>query len=72
MERIRENSYAVKFSRFAGLQKSIPVYRLKGTLNGAKENRRAAGGCICITATGSVFFRKTENRIMQGSLSFEG
>lgn len=37
MERIRENSYAVKFSRFAGPQKPIPVYRLKGTLNGAKK-----------------------------------
>ena len=37
MERIRENSYAVKFSRFAGPQKTIPVYRLKGTLNGAKK-----------------------------------
>lgn len=37
MERIRENSYAVKFSRFAGPQKPIPVYRLKGTLNGVRK-----------------------------------
>ena len=31
---------------------------------------RYAMGCICITATGSVFFRKTENKIMQGFIIF--
>lgn len=36
-ERIRENSYAVKFSRFAEPQKQIKVYRLKGSLSGAKK-----------------------------------
>lgn len=69
MERIRENSYAVKFSRFAGPQKPIPVYRLKGTLKGAKKIG-GLRGCICIIVTGSVFFRKTENKIMQGFIIF--
>ena len=36
-ERIRENSYAVKFSRFAEPQKQVKVYRLKGSLSGAKK-----------------------------------
>lgn len=36
-ERIRENSYAVKFSRFAEPQKQIKVYRLKGSLSKAKK-----------------------------------
>ena len=36
-ERIRENSYAVKFTRFAEPQKQVKVYRLKGSLSGAKK-----------------------------------
>lgn len=36
-ERIRENSYAVKFSQFAKPQKQVKVYRLKGSLSGAKK-----------------------------------
>ena len=37
MERIRENSYAVKFARFTEPQKQIKVYRLKGSLSGARK-----------------------------------
>lgn len=37
MERIRENSYAVKFSKFAEPQRQVTVYRLKGSLKGAKK-----------------------------------
>ncbi|MDL2249644.1 relaxase/mobilization nuclease domain-containing protein [Lachnospiraceae bacterium OttesenSCG-928-J05] len=36
-ERIRENSYAVKFSPFAKPQKQVKVYRLRGSLSGAKK-----------------------------------
>lgn len=36
-ERIRENSYAVKFSRFAEPQKQVKVYRLKGSLSNTKK-----------------------------------
>lgn len=36
-ERIRENSYAVKFSRFAEPQKQVKVYRLKGALSDTKK-----------------------------------
>lgn len=39
-ERIRENSYAVKFSQFAKPQKQVTVYRLKGSL---KDTRRIGG-----------------------------
>lgn len=39
-ERIRENSYAVKFSRFAEPQPQTKVYRLKGSL----KNGRKIGG----------------------------
>ena len=37
LERIKENSYAVKFSRFAEPQKQVKVYRLKGSLKDAKK-----------------------------------
>lgn len=37
MERIHENSYAVKFARFTEPQKQIKVYRLKGSLSGARK-----------------------------------
>lgn len=37
LERIRENSYAVKFSKFAEPQRQVTVYRLKGSLKGAKK-----------------------------------
>ena len=37
MERIRENSYAVKFARFTEPQKQIKVYRIKGSLSGARK-----------------------------------
>lgn len=37
MERISENSYAVKFSRFAEPQKTVKVFRVKGSLKGAKK-----------------------------------
>ena len=37
LERIKENSYAVKFSRFAEPQKQVTVYRLKGSLKDAKK-----------------------------------
>lgn len=37
MERIRENSYVVKFARFTEPQKQIKVYRLKGSLSGARK-----------------------------------
>ena len=37
MERIRENSYAVKFARFTEPTKQIKVYRLKGSLSGARK-----------------------------------
>ena len=36
-ERIRENSYAVKFSRFAEQAKPVKVIRVKGTLKDAKK-----------------------------------
>lgn len=36
-ERIRENSYAVKFSQFAEPQKQVKVYRLKGSLSDTKK-----------------------------------
>ena len=37
MERIRENSYAVKFARFTEPTKQIKVYRLKGSLSDARK-----------------------------------
>ena len=37
LERIKENSYAVKFSKFAEPQKQVTVYRLKGSLKDAKK-----------------------------------
>lgn len=37
MERITENSYAVKFSRFAEPQSTVRVFRVKGSLKGAKK-----------------------------------
>ena len=37
MERISENSYAVKFSRFAEPQSTVRVFRVKGSLKGAKK-----------------------------------
>ncbi|MEF2910435.1 MAG: relaxase/mobilization nuclease domain-containing protein [Oscillospiraceae bacterium] len=37
MERITENSYAVKFSRFTELQRTVKVFRVKGSLTGAKK-----------------------------------
>ena len=37
LERIRENSYAVKFSKFTEPQKQVMVYRLKGSLKDAKK-----------------------------------
>ena len=37
MERITENSYAVKFSRFAEPQRTVKVFRVKGSLKGAKK-----------------------------------
>ena len=37
MERITENSYAVKFSRFAKPQRTVRVFRVKGSLKGAKK-----------------------------------
>lgn len=37
LERIKENSYAVKFSKFAEPQKQVTVYRLKGSLKNAKK-----------------------------------
>lgn len=37
MERIRENSYAVKFAKFSESQKQVRVYRLKGSLSGARK-----------------------------------
>ncbi|MCD7827254.1 MAG: relaxase/mobilization nuclease domain-containing protein [Clostridiales bacterium] len=36
-ERIRENSYAVKFSRFAEPHKTVQVFRVKGSLKNAKK-----------------------------------
>ena len=36
-ERIRENSYAVKFSRFVEPAKPVKVIRVKGTLKDAKK-----------------------------------
>ena len=36
-ERIRENSYAVKFSRFAEPQKTVQVFRVKDSLKNAKK-----------------------------------
>ena len=37
MERISENSYAVKFSRFAEPQRTVRVFRVKDSLKGAKK-----------------------------------
>ena len=37
MERITENSYAVKFARFAEPQRTVRVFRVKGSLKGAKK-----------------------------------
>ena len=37
MERISENSYAVKFSTFAEPQRAVKVFRVKGSLKGAKK-----------------------------------
>lgn len=37
MERIKENSYAVKFSRFAEPTKAVKVIRVKGTFKDAKK-----------------------------------
>ena len=37
MERIRENFYAVKFNRFAEPTKQVKVYRVKGSLSGARR-----------------------------------
>lgn len=37
MERIRENSYAVKFQSFSEPQPQIKVYRVKGSLKNAKK-----------------------------------
>ena len=37
MERIRENSYAVKFNRFTEPTKQVKAYRLKGSLSGARK-----------------------------------
>ena len=37
MERITENSYAVKFSRFAEPQRTVREFRVKGSLKGAKK-----------------------------------
>ena len=37
LERIKENSYAVKFSKFAEPQRQVSVYRLKGSLKDAKK-----------------------------------
>ena len=36
-ERIRENSYAVKFARFTEPTKQVKVYRVKGSLSGARK-----------------------------------
>lgn len=53
MERITENSYAVKFSRFTEPQRTVKVFRVKGSLTGAKKSADC-GGCICTTVTSSV------------------
>lgn len=37
IERIRENSYVVKFTAFAEPQKQVKVYRVKGSLKNAKK-----------------------------------
>ena len=37
MERITENSYAVKFSRFTEPQRTVKVFRVKDSLTGAKK-----------------------------------
>ena len=37
MERISETSYAVKFARFAEPQRTVRVFRVKGSLKGAKK-----------------------------------
>ncbi len=37
MERITENSYAVKFSRFTEPQRTVRVFRVKGSLKAAKK-----------------------------------
>lgn len=37
LERIRENSYAVKFARFAEPTREVKVYRLKGSLKDARK-----------------------------------
>lgn len=36
-ERIKENSYAVKFSQFAKPKKQVTIYRLKGSLKSARK-----------------------------------
>lgn len=36
-ERIRENSYAVRFARFAEPTKQVKVYRVRGSLKGARK-----------------------------------
>ena len=43
MERITENSYAVKFSRFTEPQRTVKVFRFKGSLTGAKKIGRLRG-----------------------------
>ena len=37
LERIRENSYAVKFAPFAEAQKQVKVFRVRGSLKGARK-----------------------------------
>ena len=37
MERITENSYVVKFSRFTEPQRTVKVFRVKGSLTGSKK-----------------------------------
>ena len=41
-ERIKENSYAVKFQNFSKEQPQVRVYRVRGSLKDAKKNRRLA------------------------------
>lgn len=70
MERITENSYAVKFSRFTEPQRTVKVFRVKGSLTGAKKSADC-GGCICTTATSSVSCLKIKTELRKASLSFE-
>ena len=63
MERISENSYAVKFQSFS--EPRVKVYRVKGSLKNARKSA-ACVGCISITATSSVSCQKAENKIMHG------